>query len=108
VTTFMPPRIVGATLPDTAITWREDGTPLDPSGYTWQVEARNYTGTSILFTKTTGFTNGSTAGPTVTVAWTALDLGSLPAGGYVLELTGTVGSKSRKEQIRLAVTAEVA
>lgn len=107
MTTKMPNRVHGALLPDTAVTWREDGSNLDPSGYTWQVEARTVSSGTVVFTKTTGFTNGTTAGPTVTIAWATGDLGLLAAGTYLLELTGTVGTKPRKEQLILQVIAEV-
>lgn len=105
--TAMQRRIVGALLPDTSVTWREDGSNIDPTGYTWQVEARSTASSTVLFTKTTGFTNGSTTGPTVTIAWTTLDLGVLTRGTYILELTGTVGSKPRKEQFALQVADQV-
>lgn len=107
MTTKMPDRIEGALLPDTAITWTEDGTNLDPTGYTWQVEARTATSATVVFTKTTGFTNGSSSGPTVTIAWVTGDLGALTAGLYILELSGTVGTKARKEQLTLQVVAQV-
>lgn len=107
MTTKMPDRIAGALLPDTVITWTEDGTNIDPVGYTWQIQARALSSATVLFTKTTGITVGSTAGPTVTIAWTTADLGLLSAGVYLLELTGTTSSKPRKEQLTLQVITEV-
>jgi len=102
--TAIPPRIVGALIPDTVITWLEDGVNIVPSGYAWQVECRARSSASVLFTKTTGFTTSAT---TLTIAWTTLDLGTLTAGSYVVELTGTAGGKARKYQLQLQVTAEV-
>jgi hypothetical protein len=54
------------------------------TGYTFQVTATAAgTTTPIVFTKTTGIT-GTTG--TVTVSWTATDLGAVAAGTYNLKL----------------------
>lgn len=109
--TTLPTRVQGSTLPDTTLFWREDNVYLDLSGYSaWQIEAHNINTTTVLWTKTSGFTGaaGSVTVPNLTIAWVSGDLGALTAGTYDLELTGTLGGKLRKLTIRIAITAEVA
>ena len=100
----IPTRIAGALLPDTVITWLEDDVNIVPSGYTWQAECKAKGGSTLLWTKSTGFTSTAT---TLTIVWTAPDLGTLTTGNYIVELTGTASGKTRKYQLALQVAAEV-
>lgn len=101
----IPSRIAGALLPDTVITWVEDDVNINPSGYTWTVECSTIGSTTALWTKSTGFTMTST---TLTIAWALTDLGTLTRGTYVLELSGTANSKSRKYHLKLQIEDQLA
>ena len=103
-------RYVSALLPDTAVMWTQDRDPLDGTVYTWQIECRRAgSDTTVLWTKTSGLTGqvGTASTASLVIAWAAGDLGTLTAGRYVLEVSGTSGGKARKRQIDLVVHAEV-
>lgn len=112
MTTQLPARVAGATLPDTTIYWREDGTYLDLSAYSsWQIEARAATDSTaeLEWTKTTGITDaaGSATAPNITIVWADADLGALTAGNWRLELTGIYGSGTRKLSMAITITDEL-
>lgn len=97
-------------LPADIITWTEDvdasGTPINigPNAYSWTMKAYAATDTTsanALFTKSTGITASAT---TITLGWTALDLGVLTSGDYRLRLSGTLGGLPRIHDVSLKLT----
>lgn len=99
--------IVGADLPNLAVTWKDSsGNVIDySSGYTFAAKVGHRGTTS--FTKTTGITGAATS-PNVLVQWANTgELNSLAPGIYVLEIiaTETATTKQRKYQTRLNMKA---
>lgn len=103
----------GALLPSVTIDWY-DGPAADAAllalgsgGYTFELKASRGENTAALFTKTTGITGGNVS-PSVTIDWTAGDLGTLAAGDYVLTLKATrvSDSKPRFLPVRLRLVVE--
>lgn len=102
-------RVAGSLLPDTHVHWTIDSGHLDGTSYTWQLECAPIGGGTLSFSKSSGITGqvGSSSVPSIVIAWLAGDLGTLAAGQYVCELTGTSGGKDLKGQFSLIVTDQV-
>lgn len=85
----------GAELPDAEITWLDSaGSVINFStGYTFQVKIGN-SGSSALFTKSTGITGASTA-PNILISWSTDDLSSLPAGTYDMDITANLTAQNK-------------
>lgn len=94
-------RIQGSLLPDTRVTFTDDGVAIDLSGYTgWQVKGTPDGTTTSVWTKTTGIT---AVGDEVVIAWADADLGACWPGDWELELTGLLGAKPRKAVLLLTI-----
>lgn len=98
-------RLQGALLPDTRVTFTEDDVVVDPSGYTWQVQAATVGSTTQVWLKNTGITTTSTE---VVIGWAVGDMGALWPGDWQLELTGTLGGKPRKAVLLITIDPEIA
>jgi len=76
----------GDALPDTPVTWKEDGVLQNfTTGFTLKARVGQLDGLAGKFEKTSGFLTFATA-PNVIIQWTNADLGTLPAGDYVVQL----------------------
>jgi len=101
----------GQTSPSLGIIWPLDEGHLDATGFTtWLVECSRSGSTFKLWdTDTVTPAVGTSVIPSIVIAWTAADLGSIPRGDYLLELTGSTGGGAViKAQLALRVRAQVA
>jgi hypothetical protein len=112
MTTALPPRIAGSLLTDTPIYWSVviNGvtTYVDLSAASFTLTATTQSDPTVLWTKTTGITGavGNASTPSLTFAWTNLDMGALPGGAvYRLRLTCTIGGKPLIHDFTQAIEA---
>lgn len=103
--TTMECRTQGALLPDTRVTVTVDDVAIDPSTYTWQVQAAPVGSTAQTWLKNTGITATTTE---VVIGWATGDLGALWPGDWQLELTGTLGGKPLKAMLLITIDPEIA
>ena len=101
----------GQTSPALGIIWPFDDGYLDATAYTtWLIEASRAGSTLKLWdTDNVAPAVGTALVPSIVITWTAADLGSIPRGDYLLELTGSTGGGAViKAQLALRVRAQVA